>query len=165
MAAPTLQHLMACKRVLRYLKELEDMDETNWIHRYKVGMWFGWQKIHWSLLRILGKQFNTWSSKKQSMVARSSAESEYRALAELTWLQSLFSEIGIQCTLVPSIWCDNASATELSKNPIYHSRTKHIELDMHIVRGKILVKELEISYITCAEQIAQLYLYILILLV
>lgn len=55
-----------------------------------------------------------------------------------------------------TIWCDNISATELAKNPVYHSRTKHIELDMHFIRDKVLARELEINYIPSEEQIADI---------
>ena len=54
------------------------------------------------------------------------------------------------------IWCDNVSAIELAKNHVYHSRTKHIELDMHFIRDKVLAKELEIRYIPSEEQIADI---------
>ncbi|KAH9769757.1 retrovirus-related pol polyprotein from transposon RE2 [Citrus sinensis] len=93
-------------------------------------------------------------------LSQSSAESEYRALAsasaELTWLQSLFSELGISCTEKPIIWCDNISATELAKNPVYHSRTKHIEIDMHFIRNKVLAGELTIHYVPSEEQMADI---------
>ena len=102
----------------------------------------------------------SWSSKKQSVIARSSAKSEYRSLtiasAEISWLQSLFSELKLQCTKKPVIWCDNLSATELAHNPIYHSRTKHIEIDMHYVRNKVLAGELNIQYIPSEEQVADI---------
>ena len=94
------------------------------------------------------------------MVARSSAECEYRALAtasaKISWIQSLFGELGIECVSIPTILCDNVSVIELAKNPIYHSRTKHIELDMHFIRDKVLTKELEIRYIPSKEHIADI---------
>ena len=94
------------------------------------------------------------------MVTRSSAESEYRALtaasAELTWLQSLFIELGINCTKKPTVWCDNVSATELARNPVYHSRTKHIEIDIHFIRNKVVGGELSIQYVPSEEQVADI---------
>ena len=168
-AAPTLQHLMACKRVLRYLKATQDyglkffregsltltgFTDADWAcdldDRKSVGAY----------CIYLGNNLISWSSKKQSMITRSSSESEYRALAsasvELTWLQSLFYELGISCTEKPIIWCDNVSATELVKNPVYHSRTKHIEIDMHFIRNKVLASELTIHYVPSEEQIADI---------
>ena len=94
------------------------------------------------------------------MIIRSSAKSEYKAFAsvsaELTWLQSLFSELGISYTEKPTIWCDNVSATELAKNPMYHSRTKYIEIDMHFIRNKVLAGELNIHYVSSEEHIANI---------
>ena len=165
--APTLQHVMACKRVLRYLKETADhglkfsaggemkitgFTDADWACDVDDRKSIGAYCIYF------GNNLISWSSKKQAVVTRSSAESEYRALAsasaEITWIQSLFNEISIKYTSLPTIWCDNISATELAKNPVYHSRTKHIEMDMHFIRDKVLAKELEINYIPSEEQIA-----------
>ena len=165
--ALTLQHIMACKRVLRYLKETMDyglkfsaggkmeitgFTDADWACDIDDRKSIGAYCIYF------GNNLVSWSSKKQSVVTRSSAKSEYRALAsasaEITWIQSLFSELNIICISVPIIWCDNMSATKLAKNPVYHSRTKHIELDMHFVRDKVLAEELEINFIPSEEQIA-----------
>ncbi|KAH9671623.1 retrovirus-related pol polyprotein from transposon RE1 [Citrus sinensis] len=166
-AMPTLQHLMACKRVLRYLKETQDygpkfgVEGELTLTGYTDADWacdIDDRKSVGAYCIYLGNNLISWSSKKQSVVTRSSAESEYRSLAaacaEITWLQSLFSEMNLQCTSTPMIWCDNKSATELAKNPVYHSRTKHIELDMHFIRDKVVAKELQINYIPSEEQIA-----------
>lgn len=92
------------------------------------------------------------------MVTRSSAESEYSSLAsasaELIWLQSLFAEISFHRIAKPTIWCDNINATELARNSVYHSRTKHI--DMHFIKNKVIAGELAINYITSEEQIADI---------
>ncbi|KAH9768735.1 retrovirus-related pol polyprotein from transposon RE1 [Citrus sinensis] len=108
----------------------------------------------------LGNNLISWSSKKQSVVTKSSAESEYRALAaavsEITWIKSLFLEIDLCCVEKPVIWCDNVSAKELAHNPVFHSRTKHIEIDLHFIRDKVLAGDLKILYIPSAEQIADI---------
>ncbi|KAK9209219.1 hypothetical protein WN944_001583 [Citrus x changshan-huyou] len=167
--APTLQHILACKRVLGYLKATEDYGlkfsaggemkitgytDADWACDVDDSKSIGAYCIYF------GNNLVSWSSKKQTVVTRSSAESEYRALAsasaEIAWIQSLLEELKIECTSLPIIWCDNVSATELAKNPVYHSRTKHIELDIHFVRDKVLARELEISYIPSEEQIADI---------
>ena len=168
-AAPTLQHLMACKRVLRYLKATQDYD-LKFLKEGSLTL-TGFTDVDWgcdlddrksigAYCIYLSNNLISWSSKKQSVITRSSAESEYRALAsasaELTWLQSLFSELGISCIEKPTIWCDNVSATELVKNTVYHSRTKHIEIDMHLIRNKVLAGELNIHYVPSEEQIADI---------
>lgn len=92
----------------------------------------------------LGDTLVSWSSKKQAVVSRSSTESEYRALAhvssEIAWIQSLLSEFGFPLPQTPITWCDNMGASALAMNPVYHARTKHIELDIHFVRDKVLSK-------------------------
>jgi hypothetical protein len=81
----------------------------------------------------------SWSSRKQSAVYCSSTESEYKAIAdataELIWIQVLLRELGIQQDCPPTLWCDNLGATDLSVNPIFHRRSKHVEADYHFVRN------------------------------
>ena len=76
-----------------------------------------------------------WSSHKQTIVARSSTKSEYRVIAlaraKIIWLQSLFQEIDILLSSCHVLWCDNLGATSLASNPVFHQRTKHIEVNMH----------------------------------
>uniref|UniRef100_A0A803P2C3 Reverse transcriptase Ty1/copia-type domain-containing protein n=1 Tax=Cannabis sativa TaxID=3483 RepID=A0A803P2C3_CANSA len=82
------------------------------------------------------------ASKKQIVVSRSSTKSEYRALtqisAEIIWLESLLQEMQFTPPSIPVIWCNNTSASALASNPVYHARTKHIELDIHFVRDRVL---------------------------
>ena len=108
----------------------------------------------------LGGNLISWSSRKQKTVARSSTEAEYRALAqastEIIWLNSLLSEIGIHNNGPAIIWCDNVGAKQLAANPVFHSRTKNIEIDIHYIRDKVLSKEIEVRYIPTEEQIADI---------
>lgn len=71
-------------------------------------------------------------------------ESEYKALADatakLTRVQSLWSELGICLPKAPILWCDNIDATYLSLNPLFHARTKHVEIDFHFVCDKVAQK-------------------------
>ena len=109
---------------------------------------------------FLGNNIISWSFKKQTIVSRSSAEFEYRALAsttsEILWLTYLLQELRIQPTQSPVLYCDNQSAEALTSNPKYHSRTKHIELDLHFIREHIAQKQLTISHVSSSEQLADI---------
>ena len=95
------------------------------------------------------------------MVARSSTKVEYRTLThastEVAWLRSLFSELGISLVSTPVIWCDNQGTGALAANPVFHSRTKHIEVDVHYVREHVIDKKLVVSYVPSVEQVANLF--------
>ena len=84
-------------------------------------------------------------------MARSSAEAEYKALAlapkEVVWLQSLLKELGVKVEDILVLWCDNMGANSLASNPMFHARTKHIEVDVHFVREKVLAKEVEVRFV------------------
>jgi hypothetical protein len=69
-------------------------------------------------------------------------------------VQSLLDELGVQQSKVPILWCDNISATYLSANPVFHARTKHIEVDFHFVRERVSRKKLDIHIISTHDQIA-----------
>ncbi|GAA0187376.1 transmembrane signal receptor [Lithospermum erythrorhizon] len=102
----------------------------------------------------LGPNLVSWQSKKQHIVVHSSTESEYKALAncstEISWLLSLRSELQLSPPRPHVLWCDNLGATYL----VFHARTKHIEIEFHLVRGKVARKELQIQLISTKNQIA-----------
>jgi hypothetical protein len=99
----------------------------------------------------------SWSARKQPTVSRSSTEAEYNAIAnvivEIMWVQTLLNELGIPHPLVASLWCDNLGATYLSANPVFHARTKHIEVDYHFVRERVVRKQLDIQFISSKDQL------------
>jgi histone deacetylase 1/2 len=83
----------------------------------------------------------SWSVRKQTTVSRSSTEAEYKALAnataELIWVEALLRELGVRLQEKPCLWCDNLGAVYLAANPVFHARTKHIEMDFHFVRERV----------------------------
>ena len=85
-------------------------------------------------------------------------EAEYKALAnataEIIWVESLLKELGIDRKRISCLWCDNMGATYLSASLVFHATTKHIEIDFHFVRGRVLNKQLEIRFIPSKDQIA-----------
>jgi hypothetical protein len=84
-----------------------------------------------------GSTLIAWSPKKQSTISRSSTESEYKAVADATaeviWVEALLKELGVRQVSPSVLWCDNIGATYLSSNPVFHARTKQIEIDYHFV--------------------------------
>jgi Reverse transcriptase (RNA-dependent DNA polymerase) len=111
---------------------------------------------------FVGGNAVTWKSKKQAVVARSSAEAEYRAMAtaasEIIWLRLLLKELGHNSdNRSTTLFCDNKAAIHIATNPVFHERTKHIEVDCHFVREKVLNKVIETAYIRSADQIADIF--------
>lgn len=108
----------------------------------------------------LGDSLFSLSSRKQTAVARSSTESEYRSLsnlaAEVVWVKSLLSKIQLPSSDPAILWRDNLSAGSLVANPIFHARTKHIELDVHFICDKIQAKEMEVRYVPTHDQTADI---------
>ena len=94
-------------------------------------------------------------------MSRSSIESKYKAesnaTAELIWVQSLLRELRVSQDQSPVLWCDNIGATYLSSNPVFHARTKHIEVDFHFVRERVAEKLLQIKFIPSKDQLADIF--------
>lgn len=94
-------------------------------------------------------------------MARSSTEAEYRALAQtasdLVWLQQLLTEWHVSTSKPPVLWCDNTSAISLASNPVFHARTKHIELNYHFIREQVLAKQIVLHHVSSDAQIADIF--------
>jgi hypothetical protein len=102
-----------------------------------------------------------WSARKQATVSHSSTEAEYKAIAnataEIIWVQSLLRELGVSQSRPPVLSCDNIGGTYLSLNPVFHARTKHIEVDFHFVRERVTQKLLQIKFISSKDQLADIF--------
>lgn len=102
----------------------------------------------------------SWASKKQHTVSRSSTEAEYRALAitaaELSWIRQLLCDLHVPLSAPPLLLCDNISAIALSSNPVFHSRVKHIEIDYHFVRERVIRGDLDVQHVSSKEQFADI---------
>ncbi|KAM0970849.1 hypothetical protein ACFX13_019124 [Malus domestica] len=90
---------------------------------------------------FVGGNLVTWKSKKQHVIARSSAEAKYRAMTatacELIWLKRLLLDLGFPITTPMSLMCDNQAAMHITANPVFHERTKHIEVECHFIRAQV----------------------------
>ncbi|PKU83242.1 Retrovirus-related Pol polyprotein from transposon TNT 1-94 [Dendrobium catenatum] len=109
---------------------------------------------------FLGSTLVSWSVKKQTTVAKSSTEAEYRALASATsdilWLRRLIAEFGITQTGPTTIFCDSVSAIALAHNPVFHARTKHIEIDYHFISHHIQQGDIAVRHLHSLDQTADI---------
>src|SRR5262249_36884570 len=91
---------------------------------------------------FLGSSIVSWKTKKQTTVSKSSTEAEYRSMSstvcEIQWITYLLKDFGVHPSLPIKLHCDNKAAEHIAANPVFHKRTKHIEIDCHLVRNKVL---------------------------
>ena len=95
-------------------------------------------------------------------MARSSAKAQYRVMAhttcELTWLRTVLQEFGLLTQGPTPLHCDNRAAIHIASNPIFHERTKHIEVDCHFVRSKVESKDIITPFVPSGSQLADISL-------
>jgi histone deacetylase 1/2 len=170
MHEPRDSHAAMLKRVLRYVKGTVDCGlylhaaTTPKLIAYTDADWAGCPDTRRSTSGFcvyLGDALVAWSSKRQNTVSRSSAEAEYRGIAnavsECTWLRQLLGELhhGVQQATI--VYCDNVSSVYMSRNPVHHRRTKHIELDIHFVREKVAMGEIRVLHVPSDKQFADIF--------
>ncbi|GKD53570.1 ribonuclease H-like domain-containing protein [Tanacetum coccineum] len=147
---PREQHLNAMKHVLRYLRRTTDLglhlfrSTTSQLISYFDADWAGCPAMRRSTSGycvFLGDNLLTWSSKRQDMLFRSSAEAEYRgvtnAVAKTSWIRNLLCELHTPLFIATLVYYDNISAVYMSANPVQHQCTKHIEINIYFVRDKV----------------------------
>ena len=147
---PKVEHMTALKRILRYVKGTLSYG----LHMYKSKLsslisytdadWGGCpdtRRSTFGLCVFLGDNLISWSSKRQPTLSKSSAEAEYRGVAnvvsESCWIRNLLLELHCPVPKATLVYCDNVSAIYLTSNLVQHQRTKHIEMDIHFVREKV----------------------------
>ncbi|PKA49890.1 Retrovirus-related Pol polyprotein from transposon TNT 1-94 [Apostasia shenzhenica] len=168
-SSPKESHLTAVKRIFRYL-----------VGTHSLGLWYpkgstpnliGYSDADFAGCKVdrkstsgtcqfFGNALVSWSSRKQNSIALSTAEAEYVAAgsccAQLLWLKHQLIDYGIDLGQIP-IKCDNTSAICLTKNPIQHSRTKHIEIRHHFIRDHVERGEVALEYISTEFQLADIF--------
>ncbi|CAM8950572.1 unnamed protein product [Rhodiola kirilowii] len=170
MQQPRLDHWRDVKRILRYLKgsidhgiQFKPSSSTDLVAFTDAGWLSDPTDLHsqHGFAVFYGGNLVSWASRKQKVVARSSTEAEYRAIAfgttEIVWIQQLLKELGISLRNCPVVLCDNLSATFLTTNPVINTRTKHIRLDYYFVREKVDAGELHVRHIPATEQRADVF--------
>jgi hypothetical protein len=167
---PREAHLTALKRLLRYFRGTIDYGLL--LHRSSSANLVVYTNTDWAgcpdtrrstsgYAVFLGGNLVSWLSKRQPVVSRSSAEAEYRAVAndvaEASWLRKLLAELHTPPSRSSLIYCDNVSAVYLSTNPIQHQRTKHVEIDLHFVRDRVAVGEVRVLHVPTTSQFADIF--------
>ncbi|GMI67901.1 hypothetical protein HRI_000459300 [Hibiscus trionum] len=108
----------------------------------------------------LGESLVCWKSKKQNIVSKSSAEAEYKGMAstttEVVWLRGLLQELGFEQKEPTTVYSDSQAALQIAANPVFHERTKHIEIDCHFIREKIQKAVIQTRHVPTADQQADI---------
>ncbi|GJY37668.1 ribonuclease H-like domain-containing protein [Tanacetum coccineum] len=110
---------------------------------------------------FLGNNLLFWSFKRQPTLSRSSAEAEYRgvanAVAETCWLRNLLCELHTLLSSATLVYCDNVSVVYLSCNLVQHQRTRHIEIDIHFVRDLVAAGQVRVLHVPSRYQFADIF--------
>jgi hypothetical protein len=162
---PRRVHLVAAKHVMRYLKGTLDYGLSyDGDHNFTLS---GYTDS--DLARRVADRKNTfgcclasamisWQSRKQSSIAPSTAEAEYiaacSASCEAIWLRKLLISLFDLEMEATTILCDNQSCIKMTENPVFHDRSKHIEIHYHFIRDMVQRGALKLQYISTDEQVA-----------
>ncbi|GJX80990.1 ribonuclease H-like domain-containing protein [Tanacetum coccineum] len=167
---PREPHFSALKRILRYVcgtltSSLQLYSSTtSSLVAYSDADWAGcpttWRSTSGYCV-FLGNNLLSCSSKRQFTLSRSSAEAEYRGVAnaeaETCWLCNLLRELHTPLSTTTIVYCDNVSVVYLSSNPVQHQRTKHIEIDIHFVHDLVTTGHIRVLHVPSRYQYADIF--------
>ncbi|KAK2437932.1 putative mitochondrial protein [Trifolium repens] len=168
-ADPKVSHLTQVKRILKYVNGTSDYGimyshcENSTLYGYCDADWAGSADDRKSTSGgcfFLGTNLISWFSKKQNCVALSTAEAEYVAAgsscSQLVWMKQMLKEYDVEQDAL-TLYCDNMSAINISKNPVQHSKTKHIDIRHHYIRDLVESKIVVLEHVGTKEQIADIF--------
>lgn len=170
MQEPRDSHWNAAKRVLRYIQGTKDFGLL--YTKTKNFVLGGYSDADFAgsiddrastsgYLMNMGSAAVSWSCKKQATVATSSAEAEYisawEAACEIVWLRRILQDLGISQAEATSLFIDSQSAIKLAKNPVFHSKTKHVDTKYHHIRSLIAKDVLKPVYCPSEDQISDIF--------
>jgi hypothetical protein len=170
MEQPTMEHLNAVKRILRYVAGTIDYGcyyrrgarelKLLWYSDADMGGDIDTRKSTTGVLFFLGSCAVTWQSQKQKVVALSSCEAEYiagtTAACQGIWLAQLLAELDGERRAPFLLKMDSQSAIALSKNPVFHDRSKHIDVRYHFIRDCVGDGRMRIEHVRTEEQLADI---------
>ncbi|KAK2403095.1 putative mitochondrial protein [Trifolium repens] len=168
-SCPKESHLKAVKRILKYLKGTSNFGL--WYSKGNDCSLVGYSDSDFASCKLDRKSTSgtchlfcnslvSWHSKKQVSVALSTAEAEYVAAgsccSQILWLKQQLLDYDLKLQRVP-ILCDNTSAINLTKNPVLHSRTKHIEIRHHFLRDHVEKGDVVFEHVDSKNQLADIF--------
>jgi hypothetical protein len=162
-------HWQAVKRIFRYLHHTPDFDlwysasSSLAHHGFSDADFAGCRldrKSTSGICQFLGTSLVSWSSRKQSNVAQSTNEAEYVVAAsccsQLLWITYTMSDFAEEYTHVP-LQCDSTSAISVAKNPVLHSKTKHIKVRYHFLRDNVEKGKIALIHVPTQDQLANIF--------
>nr|GEX31684.1 ribonuclease H-like domain-containing protein [Tanacetum cinerariifolium] len=167
---PRDPHFIALKRILRYVRGTIDhglqlhVSSTAQLTACTDADWAGCPVTRQSTSGycvFLGDNLSSRSAKRQVTLSRSSAEAEYRVVAnvvaESAWLRNLLLELHAPLSTATIVYCDIVSAVYLSTNSVQHQRNKHIEIDIHFVRDYVASGQVRVLHVPSRFQYADIF--------
>jgi transposase InsO family protein len=169
-SAPKQSHLIAVKRIFKYLKGT--MNYGLWYPRNQNFQLSVYSDVDWANCMderkstsggafFLGDSLVAWLSKKQGSISLSTTEVEYIAAAtcctQVLWMIQTLADLEVKYTAPIPIHCDNTSAISVSKNLVFHSKTKHIPIKYHFLREQVTNTVVSLHYIPSKDQIVDIF--------